>query len=133
MGINKRIYSDYKNKLNFKEWVQIVSGWKNKFDLSHVEFHQKEFHPGNKDISIYGFEFHFQSNKAKYILNGLCNVTWADKLNLYGNYIPEILDVEQFQILEYSGKDKFELAQVIGAEGDKSFSGPGMPLSLIHI
>ena len=133
MGIKKSIYSDHKYKLNFKEWAKIVAGWKEKIDLSHVEFHQKEFHPGDKDISLYGFEFHFQYNDAKYILNGLCNVTWTNKLNLYGNHIPEFLDVEQFQILKYKGEDTFELAQVIGAEGDKSFSGPGMPIALMDL
>ena len=61
MGIKKSIYSDRKDKLNFKEWAKIITGWKNTIDLSHVEFHQKEFHPGDKDISIYGFEFHFDS------------------------------------------------------------------------
>ena len=64
MGIKKGIYSDQKNKLTFKEWTKIVDGWKDKIDISHVEFHQKEFHPGDKDISLYGFEFHFQYNDA---------------------------------------------------------------------
>ena len=41
--------------------------------------------------------------------------------------------MEQFQILKYKGEDTFELAQVIGAEGDKSFSGPGMPIALMDL
>lgn len=133
MGIIKKIYSGKKEKFSFDDWVKLVSNWKNKFDLVHVEFHQKEFHPGKIDMSIYNFTFHFKSDDSRYILNGSCTVNWTGNLNKYGNHIPGTLDIEKYETLEYSGNDKFELTQLIGAEGDKSFSGPGMPIALVDL
>ena len=131
--IYKRVFSGEKIELNFEQWSQKISDWAGNYDLFHVEFHQKEFHPGNEDLSEYSFEFHIQSDKTRFILNGTCNVSWSQKLNLAGNHIPKSLNVENLVMLEYGGEDNFELTQLIGAEGDKSFTGFGVPIALMDL
>ena len=131
--IYKHNYSEKKESFNFKYWFKLLKNWKNKIILSHVEFHQKEFYRGENNISVYSFTFHVRSETTRYILNGMCNVLWSDKKDLNGNYIASELDVNFLDILSYSGEDSFKMSQVFGAEGDKSFSGPGMPIALMDM
>ena len=132
-GIYKHNYSKEKESFNFKYWSKLLKNWKNKIILSHVEFHQKEFYRGENNISVYSFTFHVKSKTTRYILNGMCNVLWSDKKDINGNYIASELGVSSLDILSYSGEDSFKMSQVFGAEGDKSFSGPGMPIALMDM
>ena len=129
--IFRHTYSKDKESFNFRHWKKLLYGWRNNIILSHVEFHQKEFYSGKKNISVYSFTFHVKSKETRYILNGICNVLWSDKKDLNGNYLANELDVNALDILSYSGEDSFELNKVFGAEGDESFSGPGMPIALM--
>ena len=132
-GIYKSIYSGNKESVNFKRWLSKMKSWKNQITISHVEFHQKEFYPSPKANSLYSFTFHLKSENEKYIINGLCNVEWSKRKDKRDNHIAKQLIIENFDILSYSGDDSFNLTQVIGTEGDKSFYGPGMPIALVDL
>ena len=54
-GIYRHNYSKDKEPFNFKYWRKLLKNWKNKIIISHVEFHQKEFYRGEKNISVYSF------------------------------------------------------------------------------
>jgi len=132
-GISKNLYNNEKESLKFQDWLKLINNWKDQIKISHVEFHQKEFHPGKENVSLYDFTFHVQSKSTKYIINGICNVKWSNSQNSYGNYSASELDLNTYEVLIYSGDDSFELSQIIGTDGDKSFTGPGMPIALLDM
>lgn len=103
-------------------WPDWVDAWsKAGYKVVETEWHQQVFESkAASSFSLYSFVIHAnqESTDMRFIIRGKLHVTWSDRKDVKGRYLPGRVEARNVRILQRKGEPVFEPIATMDPQGD---------------
>ncbi len=117
-GITRWHISKIGQERNMEEWAASLNEYKNQgWHIVQTEWHHRRFEPPAEGPARSSFNviLHVRKKDARHrvIIDGMIHVTWTDRKDGHGNFIPKMIDAGLMDIYERDSFSPFKVAQIL--------------------